>query len=47
MMSAIIDSGLFSAYNVGAQDALSATQLQFVDDTLLIGRKSLANFSFV
>jgi hypothetical protein len=43
MMNAIMDNGLFSAYHVGEQDALSVTQLQFVHDTLLIGRKSWAN----
>jgi len=43
MMNAMVDNGLFSEYNVGAQAALTVTHLQFDDDTLLIGGKSWAN----
>jgi len=43
MMNAMVNNGLFSGYNVGAQDALSVAHLQYVDDTLLIGGKSWAN----
>jgi hypothetical protein len=43
MMNTMVDNGLFSGYNVGAQAALTVTHLQFADDTLLIGWKSWAN----
>jgi len=43
MMKVLVDVGLFSGYKVGAQNHISITHLQFVDDTLLIGERSWAN----
>ena len=44
MMNALVEAGLFSSYKVGANNNLvSITHLQFADDTLLIGDRSLAN----
>jgi len=38
MMKASIDTWLFSGYKVGDSNILIISHLQFVDDTLLIGR---------
>jgi len=43
MMKALVEADLFSGYKVGANNHLSITHLQFVDDTLLIGERSWAN----
>ena len=43
MMNALVEAGLFSNYKVGANNLLSITNLQFADDTLLIGDRSWAN----
>jgi len=43
MMKALVEAGLFSGYKVGANNHVSITHLQFVDDTLLIGERSWAN----
>jgi len=43
MMKALVEVGLFSGNKVGANNQVSITHLQFVDDTLLIGERSWAN----
>jgi len=43
MMKALVEDGLFSGYKVGANNQVSITHLQFVDDTLLIEERSWAN----
>jgi len=43
IMKSLVEAGLFSGYKVGANNLLSITHLQFVDDTLLIGDRSWAN----
>jgi len=43
MMSALVTTGLFTPYSVGAQEPVLMSHLQFADDTLLIGVKSWAN----
>ncbi|XP_039688540.1 uncharacterized protein [Medicago truncatula] len=43
MMKALEEADLFSVYKVEANNHVSITHLQFVDDTLLIGERSWAN----
>jgi len=43
MMNVLVEVGFFSSYKVGANNHVSITHLQFVDDTLLIGDRSGAN----
>jgi len=43
MMSMVVTNGLYTSYNVGAQEPVSMSHLQFADETLLIGVKSWAN----
>ncbi|GAU26497.1 hypothetical protein TSUD_361300 [Trifolium subterraneum] len=43
LMEAMVEHNLFTGYNVGELDSVSISQLQFADDTLLLGVKSWAN----
>jgi len=43
MMSAVVTTGLFTPYSIGAKEPVLVSHLQFADDTLLIGVKSWAN----
>jgi len=43
MINALVDTGLFTGYKVGASDLVSITHLQFVDDILLVGTRNWAN----
>ncbi|GAU44688.1 hypothetical protein TSUD_183460 [Trifolium subterraneum] len=42
-MEAMVERNLFTGYSVGTDDPVSASHLQFADDTLLMGTKSWAN----
>jgi hypothetical protein len=37
MMSAMVERNVFTGYNVGEQDSITVSHLQFADDTLLVG----------
>ena len=39
MLSISIDAGISSGYGVGASSILCVSNLQFVDDMLLLGKK--------
>ena len=43
MMNALVATGLFTAYKVGASGLVPISHLQFTDDTLLVGACSWAN----
>jgi len=43
MMTSLVTTGLFCGYNVGRNNEVSISHLQFADDTLLLGEKSWAN----
>ncbi|GAU51172.1 hypothetical protein TSUD_412070 [Trifolium subterraneum] len=43
MMRAMVQSNLFSGYNIGSVNPIVVSHLQFADDTLLLGIKSWAN----
>ncbi|GAU15917.1 hypothetical protein TSUD_41400 [Trifolium subterraneum] len=43
LMEAMVDSNLFTGYNVGTIFPVSVSHLQFADDTLLMGTKSWVN----
>ena len=43
MMKAMVDQGLFKPYGVGTFGYVAIANLQFIDDTLLMGEKSWAN----
>ena len=43
MMSAVVTTGLFTPYSIGAHELVLVSHLQFADDTLLIGVKSWTN----
>lgn len=43
MMNALVRAGLFLSYKVGQTYNVIISHLQFVDDTLLVGNKILAN----
>ncbi|KAK2373370.1 hypothetical protein QL285_074404 [Trifolium repens] len=43
MMSAMVERNVFTGYNVGEQESITVSLLQFADDTLLLGAKSWAN----
>jgi len=43
LMNAVIDSNLFTGYNIGTQKSIAIFHLQFADDTLLVGAKNWAN----
>jgi hypothetical protein len=40
MMSVLVRADLFSGYKVGQTAEIHISHLQFVDDTLLVGKKS-------
>ncbi|MCH79622.1 cysteine-rich receptor-like protein kinase, partial [Trifolium medium] len=44
LMEAMVERNLFTGYRVGELAPVSVSHLQFVDDTLLMGTKSWANF---
>jgi hypothetical protein len=43
MMYALVQSSLFTGYNIGDGSSAAISHLQFADDTLLMGVKSWAN----
>lgn len=43
LMKAMVDNHLFSGYSVGTINSMVVSHLQFVDDTLLLGKQSWAN----
>jgi len=43
MMNSLVEDGMYYSYKVSANNLAQITHLQFVDDTLLIGDRSLAN----
>jgi hypothetical protein len=43
VINALVQAGLFTGYKVGESDNLFIYCLQFVEDTLLVGVKRLAN----
>lgn len=43
MMSTVVVANLFTGYRVGPNNSLVVSDLQFADDTLLMGVKSWAN----
>jgi len=43
LMSSSVEAGLFHGYHVGQGTELCLSHLQFVDDTLIIGKKCWAN----
>jgi len=43
MMDALVEAGLYCGYKVGANNLAQITDLQFADDTLLIGGRSWEN----
>jgi hypothetical protein len=43
MMRALVQSSLFMGYSIGTVSPVVVSHLQFADDTLLMGAKSLAN----
>jgi hypothetical protein len=43
LMKAMVDNHLFTGYLVGVANSMVVSQLQFADDTLLLGHKSWAN----
>jgi len=43
LMTAAVNSNLFTGYSVGAHNPTVLSHLQFIDDTLLIGVKNWAN----
>ncbi|GAU46141.1 hypothetical protein TSUD_143230 [Trifolium subterraneum] len=43
LMEAMVDSNIFTGYNVGMNAPVSVSHLQFADDTPLMGTKSWAN----
>ncbi|GAU46852.1 hypothetical protein TSUD_241610 [Trifolium subterraneum] len=43
LMEAVFDRHLFEGYNIGDRDPVSVSDLQFAEDTLLLGVKSWAN----
>jgi hypothetical protein len=43
MMTSMVDNNLFTGYGVGTSNAVAVSYLQFANDTLLFGAKSLAN----
>jgi hypothetical protein len=43
LMEAVVAQNLFTGYSVGEQDSVTVSDLQFADDTLLVGVKSWAN----
>jgi hypothetical protein len=42
-MEAVVAKNLFTGYSIGEQDPVMVSNLQFVDDTLLLGVKSWGN----
>ena len=42
-MQSLVEAELFHGYDVGPDNTLSLSHLQFVDDTLIIGQKSWLN----
>ncbi|GAU36154.1 hypothetical protein TSUD_275130 [Trifolium subterraneum] len=45
LMEAKVENHFFTGYNIGTQNPIVVSHLQFADDTLLIGTKSWANVS--
>ncbi|KAK2380884.1 hypothetical protein QL285_068538 [Trifolium repens] len=43
LMEAVVASNLFTGYNIGEQDPVTVSHLQFANDMLLLGIKSWAN----
>jgi len=43
MMKVMVDASLFRGYSIGSGNSVVFTDLQFADDTLLLGEKSWAN----
>ena len=43
IMSYMVEVGLFSGYKVGRNNPMQVSQLQFVDDTPILGEKSRGN----
>jgi len=38
LMKVVVDSNLFTGYNIGTQESIAISHLQFADDTLFVGQ---------
>jgi len=47
MMTSVIEARLYHRYRFGTHDGISLSNLQFVDDTLILGVKSWANVRYM